>query len=79
MQFERGKAPETTNAPYRAPRIKDERWRSAGPGFAPGTAAEFFASRAGSSRKQKEPSSDDTRYFWTSEVVNESNFISKCD
>jgi hypothetical protein len=36
MQFERGKPPETPNAPYRAARIKDERWRSAGPGFEPG-------------------------------------------
>jgi hypothetical protein len=31
MQFERGKPPETPNAPYRAARIKDQRWRSAGP------------------------------------------------
>jgi hypothetical protein len=36
MQYERGKPPETPNAPYRAARIKDERWRSAGPGFEPG-------------------------------------------
>jgi hypothetical protein len=36
MQFERGKPPETPNAPYRAARIRDERWRSAGPGFEPG-------------------------------------------
>jgi hypothetical protein len=36
MQFERGKPPETPNALYRAARIKDERWRSAGPGFEPG-------------------------------------------
>jgi hypothetical protein len=27
MQFERGKPPETPNAPFRAARIKDERWR----------------------------------------------------
>jgi hypothetical protein len=33
MRFERGKPPETPNAPYRAVRIKDERWRSAEPGF----------------------------------------------
>jgi hypothetical protein len=38
MQFERGKRPETPNAPYRAARKKDERWRSAGPGFEPGRA-----------------------------------------
>jgi hypothetical protein len=38
MQFERGKPPETPNAPYRAARIKDEKWRSAGPGFEPGRA-----------------------------------------
>jgi hypothetical protein len=38
MQFERGKPPETPNAPYRAARIKGERWRSAGPGFEPGRA-----------------------------------------
>jgi hypothetical protein len=38
MQLERGKPPETLNAPYRAARIKDERWRSAGPGFEPGRA-----------------------------------------
>jgi hypothetical protein len=38
MQFERGKPPETPNAPCRAARIKDERWRSAGPGFEPGRA-----------------------------------------
>jgi hypothetical protein len=38
MQFERGKPPETPNAPDRAARIKDERWRSAGPGFEPGRA-----------------------------------------
>jgi hypothetical protein len=38
MQFERGKPPENPNAPYRAARIKDERWRSAGPGFEPGRA-----------------------------------------
>jgi hypothetical protein len=36
MQFGRGKPPETPNAPYRAARIKDERWRLAGPGFEPG-------------------------------------------
>jgi hypothetical protein len=44
MQFERGKPPETPNAPYRAARIKDERWRSTGPGFEPRAgrpAAEF--------------------------------------
>jgi hypothetical protein len=35
MQFERGKPSETPNAPYRAACIKDERWRSAGPGFEP--------------------------------------------
>jgi hypothetical protein len=29
MQFERGKLPETPNAPYQAACIKDERWRSA--------------------------------------------------
>jgi hypothetical protein len=39
MQFERGKSPETQNTPYRAARIKDERWRSAGPGFEPGRAS----------------------------------------
>jgi hypothetical protein len=33
MQFERGKPPETPNAPYRAARIEDERWRSVGPGL----------------------------------------------
>jgi hypothetical protein len=38
MQFERGKPPNTPNAPFRAARIKDERWRSAGPGFEPGRA-----------------------------------------
>jgi hypothetical protein len=38
MQFERGKPPETPNAPYRAACSKDERWRSAGPGFEPGRA-----------------------------------------
>jgi hypothetical protein len=38
MQFERGKPPETPNAPYRAARMKDERWSSAGPGFEPGRA-----------------------------------------
>jgi hypothetical protein len=38
MQFERGKRPETPNAPYRAARIKDERWRSAGQGLEPGRA-----------------------------------------
>jgi hypothetical protein len=38
MQFERGKPPETPNAPYRAARIKDERWRLAGSGFEPGRA-----------------------------------------
>jgi hypothetical protein len=38
MQFERGKPPETPNAPYRAARIKDERWRSARAGFEPGRA-----------------------------------------
>jgi hypothetical protein len=43
MQFERGKPPESPNAPYRAARIKDERWRSAGPGFEPGRIAEFKA------------------------------------
>jgi hypothetical protein len=48
MQFERGKPPETPNAPYRAARIQDERWRAAGPGFEPGRAGprlsliEFF-------------------------------------
>jgi hypothetical protein len=36
MQLEKGKPPETPNAPYRAARIKEERWRSAGPGFEPG-------------------------------------------
>jgi hypothetical protein len=29
MQFERGKPPETPNAPYRAACMKDKRWRSA--------------------------------------------------
>jgi hypothetical protein len=38
MKLERGKPPETPNADYRAARIKDERWRSAGPGFEPGRA-----------------------------------------
>jgi hypothetical protein len=38
MQFGRGKPPETPNAPYRAALIKDERWRSARPGFEPGRA-----------------------------------------
>jgi hypothetical protein len=38
MQFERGKPPETPIAPYRAARIKDERWLSAGSGFEPGRA-----------------------------------------
>jgi hypothetical protein len=38
MQFERGKPPETPNAPDRAARTKNERWRSAGPGFEPGQA-----------------------------------------
>jgi hypothetical protein len=38
MQFEREKTPETPNAPHGAARIKDERWRSAGPGFGPGRA-----------------------------------------
>jgi hypothetical protein len=38
MQFERGKPPETPNALYRAARVKDERWRSAGPGFELGRA-----------------------------------------
>jgi hypothetical protein len=32
MKFVRGKPPETPNAPYRAARVKDESWRSAGPG-----------------------------------------------
>jgi hypothetical protein len=36
MQFERGKPPETPNAPYRAARIKDDRRRLAGAGFEPG-------------------------------------------
>jgi hypothetical protein len=35
MQFERGKPPDTPNAPYRAARTKDERWLSAGIGFEP--------------------------------------------
>jgi hypothetical protein len=43
MQFERGKSPETPNAPYRAARIKDERWRSAGPGFEPGRAGPWLS------------------------------------
>jgi hypothetical protein len=38
MQFERGKPPEAPNASYRAARIKDERWLSAGPGFETGRA-----------------------------------------
>jgi hypothetical protein len=38
MPFERGEPPETPNAPYEAARIKDERWRSAGPGFERGRA-----------------------------------------
>jgi hypothetical protein len=38
MQFERGKPQETPNAPYRAARIKGDRWRSAGLGFEPGRA-----------------------------------------
>jgi hypothetical protein len=42
MQFERGKPPETPNAPYRAARMKDERWRSAEPGFEPGRAGPRF-------------------------------------
>jgi hypothetical protein len=42
MQFEWGKPPETPNAPYRAARIKEQRWRSAGPGLEPeGPAAEL--------------------------------------
>jgi hypothetical protein len=32
------KTPETPNAPYRAARIRDETWRSAGPAFEPGRA-----------------------------------------
>jgi hypothetical protein len=38
MQFEGGKPPETPSAPYQAARIKDERWRSAGPRYEPGRA-----------------------------------------
>jgi hypothetical protein len=32
MQFERGKPPETPNAPYLAAHVKDERWCWVGPG-----------------------------------------------
>jgi hypothetical protein len=45
MQFERGKPPETPNAPYRAARIKDERWSSAEPGFEPGRAGPRLSER----------------------------------
>jgi hypothetical protein len=47
MQFERGKSQETPNAPYRAARIKDERWRSAGPGFELGRAGPRLSFRTG--------------------------------
>jgi hypothetical protein len=43
MQFERGIPPGTPNAPYRAARIKDERWRGGGGGWGPG----FEPGRAG--------------------------------
>jgi hypothetical protein len=46
MQFERGKPPETPNAPYLAARIKDERWRSAGQGFEPGRAGPRLSFRS---------------------------------
>jgi hypothetical protein len=46
MQFERGKPPETPNAPYRAARIKDERGRSARPGFEPGRAGPLLSFRS---------------------------------
>jgi hypothetical protein len=46
MQFETGKPPETPNAPDRAARIKDVRWRSAGPGFEPGRIARMAEFKA---------------------------------
>jgi hypothetical protein len=38
LAIRKGETTRTPNAPYRAARIKDERWRSAGPGFEPGRA-----------------------------------------
>jgi hypothetical protein len=46
MQFERGKPPETPNAPYRATRIKNDRWCSAGPGLEPGRAGPWLSLRS---------------------------------
>jgi hypothetical protein len=46
MQFERGKPPEIPNAPYRAARVKDERWRSAVSGFEPGQAGPRLSLRS---------------------------------
>jgi hypothetical protein len=55
MQFERGKAPETPNAPYRAARVMNERWRSAGPGFELGWAGSRLTLRS----SQDQPGSQD--------------------
>jgi hypothetical protein len=44
MRFDRGKPAETPNAPYRAARMKDERWRSVEPGFEPGRAGPWLTS-----------------------------------
>jgi hypothetical protein len=46
MQFEKKKPPGIPNAPFRAARIKDERWRSAGPGFEPGRAGPRLSLRS---------------------------------
>jgi hypothetical protein len=51
MQFERGKPPETPNAPYRTARIKYERCRSAGPGFAPGRVGSWLSFRSSQDQK----------------------------
>jgi hypothetical protein len=53
MHFERGKPPETPNAPYRAARIKDERWRSAGPGFELGRAGPRLSLRSSQDQKPR--------------------------
>jgi hypothetical protein len=54
MQFERGKPPETPNAPYRAARLTDERWRSAGPGFEPGRAGPRLSLTSGKTSSQED-------------------------
>jgi hypothetical protein len=59
MEFERGKPSETPNTPYREVLIKDERRRSAGPGFEPGRAGLRLSFRSSQDRTQMSINADE--------------------